>query len=98
LQESNANLQENSNKLQASMESKLSKLQESVIADIRSENEKLIKRFKMQKQKLSKEFSEKLNAESRKLVHLVGQVQKNTEAELVVVKKHIQAINNRLED
>jgi hypothetical protein len=29
---------------------------------------------------------------------LVGQVQKNTEAELVVVKKHIQAINNRLED
>jgi hypothetical protein len=31
-------------------------------------------------------------------MHLVGQVQKDTEAELVAVKMHIQAISNSLED
>jgi hypothetical protein len=50
----------------------------------------------MENQKPSKEFSEKLNLESKKLVHLVEQVQKDTEAELVAVKKHIQAVSNRL--
>jgi hypothetical protein len=60
--------------LQTSVESKLSKLQASVKADISSEIEKSIKRFEMEKQKLRKEFSEKLNSDSKKLVHLVGQV------------------------
>jgi hypothetical protein len=91
-------LQENSNRLQASVESKLSNLQETVRADIRSESEKLIKKFEKENQKLSKQFSDKLDSESKKLLQLVGQVQKDTETELVAVKKQIQALSNDLED
>jgi hypothetical protein len=92
-------LQESSSKLQASVETKLSTLQEeSARADIRSGIEELSKRFEMENQNLSKEFSGKLISESRKLVHLVEQVQKDTEAELVAVKMHIQAVSSGLED
>lgn len=72
------------------MEAKLNNLQK-VKADIRSENEQLIKKFERENERLSQQFSEKLDSESRKLVHLVGKVQKDTEAELVAVKKHIQS-------
>jgi DNA anti-recombination protein RmuC len=83
IEKSNAKLEENSRKLQSSVESKLNKLEESLRADIKAENDKLIRRFESQNQKLSKEFSEELNSETRKFTHLLSQVQKETEAELV---------------
>jgi hypothetical protein len=90
-------LQESNTKLQTSVESKLSKLQESVRADISSKIEKSIKRFEVENQKLGKEFSEKVDAESRRLVNIVGQVQTDTEIELMAVKKHVQAVSNGLQ-
>jgi hypothetical protein len=46
----------------------------------------------LENQKLSKEFSGKLNSESSKLAHLVGQVQKDTEAELMAVKNTLKTL------
>jgi hypothetical protein len=80
------------------MKAKLSKMQVSVKADIRSENEKLVKKFERENQKLNQQFSDRLHSEFRKLAHLVGQVQKDTETELLAVKKQIQALNSGIED
>jgi uncharacterized membrane protein YheB (UPF0754 family) len=52
----------------------------------------------MEKLKLSKEFSDKLDAESRRLVNAVGQVQKDTETELVADKKQVPAASDGLEN
>jgi hypothetical protein len=74
------------------------KLQDSVKAgidrvrkDIKGENEKLIKRFELQSQEA------KLDSEARRLTSLVGQVQRKTESELLVVKVQIQVVSTELE-
>jgi hypothetical protein len=74
------------------------KLQESVKADIdrvrkdiKAQNEKLNKRFELQSQEA------KLDFEARRLTNLVGQVQRKTESELLVVKGQIQVVSTELE-
>jgi hypothetical protein len=94
IQDSNEQMQALQNKVAASN----SELQESVRAAIKSETEKLIKRFELENERLNKEFSERLHSEVMKCTHLIGQVQKDTEAELVAVKKNIQAASAGLED
>jgi hypothetical protein len=84
--------------LQNNVAASNSQLQESVRADIKSETEKLIKRFELENQRLSKEFSERLHSKVKKCTHLISQVQKDTEAELVAVKKNIQVVSAGLED
>ena len=60
--------------------------------DIQAENEKVIKNFEARNQQTKQEFSAKLDAEARRMTNLVGQVQRETEAELVGVKGQMQAI------
>jgi hypothetical protein len=69
----------------------------SVRADLKAENEKLIQRFEKQNQEVNKEFEAKLDSEARRLANLVGKVQKETEYELVAVKKQMQVIGTNFE-
>jgi hypothetical protein len=83
-------------KLVASQESvkiELSKIRK----DIQTENESLVKKFDAQNKQTKRELSEKLEAESRRFHGLVSQVQKETESELVGVKKQLQAVNSDFE-
>jgi hypothetical protein len=81
---------EESNKaLQNEVAASSSKFQESVRADIKSETEKLIKQFELENERLNKECSGRLHSEVKKCTHLICQVQRDTEAELVAVKKKI---------
>jgi hypothetical protein len=82
----------------------IQKFQERVTADISSvrndikvENEKLIKRFELQNQEAKKEFAAKLDSEARRLTSFVGQVRKETESELLAVKRQIQAVSTEFE-
>jgi hypothetical protein len=108
IKDSNRQIQESNDKLRKSVEESNKALQinvaasnikllESVKADIKSETEQLIKRFDLENQRLGQEFSEKLHSEIRKSTHLIGQVQKDTETELLAVKKDIQGIKAGIE-
>jgi hypothetical protein len=85
------------NSVKTDITSKFNKLQEDLRVEIKSENEKLIKKFELQNQKSHKELSAKVDTESRRLTKMVGQLQKETEAELVAVKGQIQAVNTCFE-
>jgi hypothetical protein len=65
--------------------------------DIQAENEILMRKFEVQIQQTKKEFSAKLDVETRRLTNLVGQVQKETESELVAVRKQLQAVSAECE-
>jgi hypothetical protein len=80
-------VEESNRALQSKVAVSNSQLQESVRADIKFETDKLIKSLELENQKLNKEFSERLHSEVKMCTHLISQVQKDTEAELVAVKK-----------
>jgi hypothetical protein len=65
----------------------------SIRNDIKAENEKLIKKFELWNQEAKKESAAKLDSEARRLTSLVGQVRKDTESELLAVKRQIQAVS-----
>jgi hypothetical protein len=90
--------QEINDKLQSIVESQISSLQDKVRSDFKAENEKLIKRFEAEHERLNKELSEKLYSETKKFAHLVSQVQKGAESELVDVKRQIRIVNTELGD
>jgi hypothetical protein len=104
-------MKQNNDKLQESVRSELVASQEKLVAsqesvrielskirkDIQAENESLIKKFDAQNKQTKREFSEKLEAESRRFHVVVSQVQKETESELIGVKKQLQAVNSDLE-
>jgi hypothetical protein len=73
------------------------KFQEILRAETKTKNEKLIKRFELKNQQTNKEFLARLDSESRRLSNLLGQVQKETESELVAVKRQLQVINTGFE-
>jgi hypothetical protein len=73
------------------------KFQEKLRSETKAENEKLAKRFELQSQQSNKEFSAKLDSEARRLTNLVGQVQKETESEIVAMKKQLQEVNTGFE-
>jgi hypothetical protein len=69
------------------------KFQEKLRAETKAENEKLAKRIEQQSQQSNKEFAAKLDSEARRLTNLAGQVEKETESELVAMKKQLQVVN-----
>jgi hypothetical protein len=73
------------------------KYQENLRAKTKAGNEKLIKSFELQSQQSNKEFLAWLDSESRRLTNLVGQVQKETESELVAVKRQLQVVSTGFE-
>jgi DNA anti-recombination protein RmuC len=69
----------------------------SVRSDLKAEQEKLVERFEKQRQEDRKEFAAHLDSESRRLTNLVGKLQKETESELVIARKQIQATGTEFE-
>jgi chromosome segregation ATPase len=73
------------------------KFQETFRAESKAESEKLAKRIEQQGPQIRQETSANLDAEARRLINLVGRVQKETEAELVAVKEQIQVVTTGFE-
>jgi hypothetical protein len=90
-------IQQSNAQLQAKISTDIKTEINSIKSDLKAENEKLILRFEKQSQNDRKEFAAKLESESRRLASLVEKVQRETESELVAVKKQIQVIGTEFE-
>jgi outer membrane cobalamin receptor len=62
----------------------------SIRNDIKVENGKLIRNFELKIQEIKKELAVKLDSEAQRLTNVVGQVQKEVESELLVVKGQME--------
>jgi hypothetical protein len=71
--------------------------QEQVRADIQSENQKLLRNFEAQTQGLRREFSNKLESETWRVSQLLTQVQSETTAEFVAVKRQLQGLSTEFD-
>jgi hypothetical protein len=99
-----SDLKSDLNKVKAEVRSELNQVksdlqahQEQVRTDILSENQKLLRNFEAQTQGLRKEFNSKLESETWQVSQLVTQVQSETTAEFIAVKRQLQGLSTEFD-